>query len=199
MNSAYYLMVAANKWLLISKSRGDSNWCTPCRENLINTTCTLFMSSPRTPPIRFMRAVPIHGNLWRWVNEVGRILPLLRKRAPVTMPSTPADWSTCPPLSFSLLTSIKIVGLRQSSVDEHATLVYWVSYIQHVISTFNTYSWIPTSRSLINTDGGYKLEGASFPQHSPRSFQPTVLRFPLRVPPGLRLNILMQIVPTTDV
>jgi hypothetical protein len=34
-------MVATNKRLIISESRGDSNRCTPYRENLINTTHTL--------------------------------------------------------------------------------------------------------------------------------------------------------------
>jgi hypothetical protein len=63
-------------------------------------------------------------------------------------------------------------------------------YLQYVISTFNTYSRVTTHRSLINTDGGYKLEGASFPQHSPRSSQQMVLRFFLIAPSGLRLTIL---------
>jgi hypothetical protein len=31
------MLTTANKWLLISKSHGDSNRCTPCRGNLTNT------------------------------------------------------------------------------------------------------------------------------------------------------------------
>jgi hypothetical protein len=37
------MLTAANKRLLISESRGDSNRYTPYRGNLIHTTCTLFV------------------------------------------------------------------------------------------------------------------------------------------------------------
>jgi hypothetical protein len=36
-----YLCDDCHKRLLIFESCGDSNWCTPCRENLTNTTRTL--------------------------------------------------------------------------------------------------------------------------------------------------------------
>jgi hypothetical protein len=36
-----YVKTATNKRLLISESRCYSNWCTPCREHLINMTSTL--------------------------------------------------------------------------------------------------------------------------------------------------------------
>jgi hypothetical protein len=32
-----YVLTNANKWLLISESRDDSNRCTPCKGNLTNT------------------------------------------------------------------------------------------------------------------------------------------------------------------
>jgi hypothetical protein len=48
----------------------------------------------------------------------------------------------------------------------------------------------PTSRSLTDTSGGYNILGASFSYHTLRPSQPTVLRFPLRALPGLRLTIL---------
>jgi hypothetical protein len=35
---------------------------------------------------------------------------------------------------------------------------------------------------------GYNLGAAEFPYYSPRPSQPTVIRFPLRVPPSLQLN-----------
>jgi hypothetical protein len=31
-------------------------------------------------------------------------------------------------------------------------------YNRHAIGTFNTYSWVPTSRSLTDTGGGYHIE-----------------------------------------
>jgi hypothetical protein len=47
---------------------------------------------------------------------------------------------------------------------------------------FNTYSQGPTHRSLIDTGGAYKLEGADLPHHTPRPSQPMVIDFP---PKGL--------------
>jgi hypothetical protein len=44
-----YMLTAANKWLLISESRGDSNRCTPYRENLINMPHTFYARSVYGP------------------------------------------------------------------------------------------------------------------------------------------------------
>jgi hypothetical protein len=116
--------------------------------------------------------------------------PLLpRKRAPDNIPSMLADRSTGPhPISLPSQ-PLKPWGKSQASVDDKLHQ-FTRPILQHVISTFNTCSRIPTSWSLTDTDGGYNLGGASFQHHSPCPFQPTVLRFPLRVPPGLRLTIL---------
>jgi hypothetical protein len=62
----YYLMAATNKWLLISESLGDSNWCTPCRGKPDQHTTYASHTSPRTPDIRFLRVIPVRGNL-SWV------------------------------------------------------------------------------------------------------------------------------------
>jgi hypothetical protein len=56
------------------------------------------------------------------------------------------------------------------------------SYLQHVISKFNTCSRGQTHRSLTDTDGGYNLGGVGFPYHSPRPFHPMVLRFSSKSP-----------------
>jgi hypothetical protein len=61
-------------------------------------------------------------------------------------------------------------------------------YHRHAIGMFNTCSRGPTHRSLIDTGGGYSLEGANFPQTTPRPSQPAVFTFHLRVPPGLQFN-----------
>jgi hypothetical protein len=66
-------MAATSKRLLISESRGDSNRCTPCRGNPDQHASYAFYASPRTPDIRFLRAVPVHGNLSHWANRVGQI------------------------------------------------------------------------------------------------------------------------------
>jgi hypothetical protein len=75
------------------------------------------------------------------------------------------------------------------------SIYWWACYInllgpyhQHVISTFNTCSQVPTYRSLIDTGEGYNIGGVGFPHHTPRSSQLMVLRFSLMVPPGLRLT-----------
>jgi hypothetical protein len=55
-------------------------------------------------------------------------------------------------------------------------------------SAFNTCSWGSTYRSLIDTDGGYKLGGAAFPHTTLRPFHPTVSTFHKKVTSGLQLN-----------
>jgi hypothetical protein len=78
-------------------------------------------------------------------------------------------------------------GQRQPSIDG---LLLGLSgpYLRYAISTFNTYSWGSTHRSLIDTGGGYSLEGAGFSHTTLRPFQPTVSPFHLSVPPGLQFN-----------
>jgi hypothetical protein len=66
----------------------------------------------------------------------------------------PRSW----PLSFS--------GLISPACDR---------YIQYLLTG-------PTHRSLIDTGGGYNLKGVGFPLHTPRPYQPTVLRFPPKAP-----------------
>jgi hypothetical protein len=51
-------MIATNMRLLISESRGDSNWCTPCRGKLDQHATYASHFSPRTPDVCFLRAVP---------------------------------------------------------------------------------------------------------------------------------------------
>jgi hypothetical protein len=59
-------MTTTNKLLLISESRGDSNWCTPYREKPDQHATYTSQVSPRTPDVCFIRAIPVHGNL-SWV------------------------------------------------------------------------------------------------------------------------------------
>jgi hypothetical protein len=64
---------------------------------------------------------------------------------------------------------------------------------QHVIGTFNTYSWGPTYRSLTDTSKGYNLRCIGFPHTTPRPSQPTISTFYLRALLDLQFN---QVLPT---
>jgi hypothetical protein len=83
----YYLMAAMNKRLLISESCGDLNRCTPCRGRPDQHDTYTSHAKPRTPGVRFLRAVHVRGNLSQVTNNIGRTLLLSRKRAPDTTPS----------------------------------------------------------------------------------------------------------------
>jgi hypothetical protein len=104
--------------------------------------------------VRFLRAVPVCGKLSLVVNSVGQSHFFWEKG------------------------TIEIVEKAK-----HLLTISYISLLdlchKHVISTFNTYSRVPTPRCLTDTDGGYNLGGASFPHHTHRPFQPTVLRFSL--------------------
>jgi hypothetical protein len=60
-------------------------------------------------------------------------------------------------LSFSPNTAIKAVCLSQTSINNRL-LGLPGPYHRHVIGTFNTYSRVPTHRSLTDTGGGYHIE-----------------------------------------
>jgi hypothetical protein len=82
-----------------------------------------------------------------------------------------------------------VIGLSQACVKEHATSVYRVPYIYHVISIFNTCSQVPTmARSLTDTDGGYHLGDLGLPHYSPHPSQLMILPFPLNAPSGIRFT-----------
>jgi hypothetical protein len=88
-------MAATNKRLLISESRGDSNRCTPCREKPNQHDTYTSHTSPRTPNIRFLRSILVHGNLSRVINKVGRMHWSWEKVLP-TPPLSPIEWSMGP-------------------------------------------------------------------------------------------------------
>jgi hypothetical protein len=56
---------------------------------------------------------------------------------------------------------VKQWGKSQESIDDRL-LGLLGPYHQHTISTFNTFSWGSTHRSLTDTGGGYNLEGVNF-------------------------------------
>jgi hypothetical protein len=145
-----------NKRLLIFESRDDLNRCTPCRGKPDQHATYAFHASPRMSDVRFLRAIPVHGNLSRVTDRVGRILLLLRKSAPNS--TSQPDWvahGTRP--SFSSKTVIEAVGLSQAPVDGRL-LGLPDPYHRHAIDTFNTCSRVPTPRSLTDTGRGYHIE-----------------------------------------
>jgi hypothetical protein len=97
-------MAATNKRLLISESRSDSNRCTPCREKPDQHHTYAAHASPCMPGVRFLRVVPVRGNLSHRPNRVGQIHCSREK-----VLSTPPQ--------FSPNTSIEAVHLSQASVD----------------------------------------------------------------------------------
>jgi hypothetical protein len=89
-------MTTTNKLLLISESRGDLNRCTPCRGKSDQHDTYASHASPHTSSVRFLRAVPVRGNISRGTDRFGQISLLLRKRVSNTIHSTPADRSAGP-------------------------------------------------------------------------------------------------------
>jgi hypothetical protein len=61
-------------------------------------------------------------------------------------------------------------------------------YHRYAIGTFNTCSWGPTERSLIDTGGGYNLRGAALPRTHSSIFPTSCPHFPLVAPAGLHFN-----------
>jgi hypothetical protein len=82
-----------------------------------------FHVSPRTPLVRFLWAVPVRGNLSRWLNIVGQIHCPREKMLP-TPPLCPTEWLTGPASVSLPNTVIEAVRLSQTFVDEQATSVY---------------------------------------------------------------------------
>jgi hypothetical protein len=132
----------------------------PSRDNLIHTIRTLL-----TPVhVCFLWTVLIRGNLSHWPNSVGWILLLLRK-GPMTQST--ARQLTDPRVSPYFLSHDNHWSSRLKSI-----ISWWTnyinllgSYLEHVISIFNIFSWVPINRSLTDIDGDYNLRNVNFPHH----------------------------------
>jgi hypothetical protein len=181
------MKTATNKRLLISKSRGDLNWCTPTGETWhtwhIRFSCQSTYATHTFPAGHPRMCQPFMLTQQSWIDSL-----LLRKIAPES--TSQPDWvGSRTHLSFSPKHNYWSSALKPN--------IYWrIGYIgllgpyhQHVISTFNTCSRGPTHRSLTDTGRGYNHGGTGLPHHTPRPSQPTVLHFHLRAPSGLRLTI----------
>jgi hypothetical protein len=147
--------------------------CFPCQ-----STCAwrmLPVGGPRTWQ-------PFTSHQQSWAGPL-----LLSKGAPNTIHNTLDDLSVgSHPVSLSSQL-IKKWGQSQASIDV-MLLSLLGPYHQHAIGTFNTCSWGPTHRSLIDTCGAYNLGGAGLPHTTPRPSQPAVSTFHLRASPDLHFN-----------
>jgi hypothetical protein len=180
------MKTATNKRLLISESRGDSNQCILYRGKPDQHDMYASHTSPRTPGVRFLWAVPVHGNLPWAADRVGRS-HCSREKGLSTQ--SPARRLTDPRVRTQFLSrAIQwSSGERQISINSRL-LGLSGPYHQHAFGTFNTCSWGTIERSLIDTGGGYNLEGASLPHTHSLTFPTSCLSFPLVALPGLQFN-----------
>jgi hypothetical protein len=67
------MMAVTNKQLLISESRGDSNWCTPCRGKLNQHDTYASHASPHTPGVCFCGQSPYVATFHTFINRLEQI------------------------------------------------------------------------------------------------------------------------------
>jgi hypothetical protein len=173
-----------NKRLLISESRDDSNRCTPCRGKPDQHTTHAYHSSPRTPGVRFLWAVPVRDNL--------SLAPTKLKQAPTPGGSLGNQRKTGPTIvlvaSFLLPCDNPRVGERGFGpmVTQLHQLTGLISaacdrYVQYLLAGAN--------QTVLNQHRrGYNLGGAGLPHTHSSTFPTSCLRFPLKVPPDLHFN-----------
>jgi hypothetical protein len=129
------------------------------------------------------------------VNSIGQSYCSWEKATPDYIPSMPVDLSAGP-YSINLQVPTQFVSPHSHWSSrgkvKHLLPTDYIGlldpYLQHVISMFNTCSWVPTPQSLTNLGRGYNLRGAGFSHHSPRPSQSTLLCFALMAPSDLRLT-----------
>jgi hypothetical protein len=125
---------------------------------------------------RFLRAVPVRGNLPRATDRVGRSHCSWEKGLPT---QSPARRLTDPRVRTQFLSRANQWSSGESQTSINIRLLGLPGpYHRHAICTFNTCSWGPTEWSLIDIGGGYNLEGAACHIPTPRPSQPVVSPFP---------------------
>jgi hypothetical protein len=169
-------MTTMNKWLLISKSRGDSNRCTPCRGNPDQHDTYTSHASPRMPDVRFLRMVPVRGNLSRDADRFRQISLLLRKKAPDIIHCTPANQSASP-YPASLPSQPMKQGRKTNSYRWPTTR--FTGAISPTYDQYVQYLLTGANPSILNRHRrGYNLGGTGFPHTTPWPSQPVVSPFP---------------------
>jgi hypothetical protein len=169
--------------ILISESHGDSNRYTPYRGKPDqHATCIPCLVHVWSQTIHISRGQHI-ATFREVINNDGQSHHS-REKGPPTQSTTrrlPDPWVRTKFLSWASHWSS---GDKTTPVDVRLLGLLGL-YHQHDIGTFNTCSRGPTHWSLIDTSGGYSLEGTGFPHTTLRPSQPTVSPFHLRAPPDL--------------
>jgi hypothetical protein len=149
-------MAATNKRLFISESRGDLNRCTPYRGKPDQHDTYASHTSPHMPGVRFLRAVPVRGNLSWVINRFGQSHCSRGKGLPI---QSTARRLTDPWIHTQFLSRANQWSSGESQTSINSRLLGLLGpYYQHAIHTFNTCSWVSTPRSLTDTGSGYHIE-----------------------------------------
>jgi hypothetical protein len=150
------------------------------------TRHTLFTLSPRVVHDHTYLTRSTYSNISYsrqqiWTNPLHS-----RRMAPDTIHSTTVIQSR---VCTQLLShnSQRAVEKSQAPVD-HQLLDLPGLYHRHANGTFNTCSWGPTERSLINAGGDYNFGGVGLPHTHFPTLPTSCLHFPLVAPPGLHFN-----------
>jgi hypothetical protein len=150
------------------------------------TRHTLFTLSPRMVHDQTYLMWSTYSNLSYSRQQIWTDLLHPRRRALDTIHSTTAVRSVSP-YPASLPQQSKSSGKKSTSIDNRL-LGLPGPYHRHAIGTFNTCSRGSIEQSLIDTGGGYNLEGAGLPHtHSP-IFPTRFPHFPLMTLSGLHFN-----------
>jgi hypothetical protein len=159
------MITATNTWLLISKSRGDSNRCTPYRGK----------------PNQHATHLPCSVRIWFktiCISRGQRIAAL--REMPTTLDRGTAlkkKGSRHNPQYVSWPIHGSVPSFSPEPANDDRLLGLPGPYHRYAIGTLNTYSWGPTNWSLTDTAGGYNLRGTNFPRTHSRPSQPAVSTF----------------------
>jgi hypothetical protein len=182
---------ATNKRLLISESRGDSNRCTPCRGKLDQHVTYASHASPRMPDVRFLRAVPVRGNL-SWVIDRVEQAHCSREEGLPTQ-SIAHRWPIRGSIpSFSPELANEAVGAKASIYQRPTTRL--TGLISPVCDRYVQYLLAWANRMVLNWHRRvlqpWRCRLSTY--HSP-TFPTSCLPFPLVAPPDLHLIKLQQL------
>jgi hypothetical protein len=179
-------MTTTNKHLLISESRGDSNWCTPCREKLDQYAMYASHASPCTPGVHFLWVIPVRGNLL-WVIDIVEHADCSWEEGLPTQ-STARRWpihGSVP--SFSPELANEAVGAKPIIYRRPATRL--TSPISPTCDWYIQYLLVWANRTVVNRHrrGLEPWRCRLSMYHSP-TFPISCLPFPLVAPSGLHLT-----------
>jgi hypothetical protein len=172
--------------VLISESYGDSNRCTPYRgkhdQHAIHIprsvrvwSQTIHISRGQHIAIFHESPTDLDGSHCSQEKGLPTQSPAHRSTDPrvcTQFLSQANQWSSRLKPSFCRWQATRLTGPISPACNQ---------YVQYLLTEAN-------HRSLIDTGGGYSLEGAGFPYATPQPSQPTVSPFHLRAPPGLQFN-----------